>query len=671
MIKKPPTSLLSGEVHYWRLNPDCWEKIIDSVKELGLNIISTYVPWQYHEYKKGKLDFEGKTARQRDLVGFIKLLKKKNIMLIVRPGPYLYTEWVNKGIPDYLVKYHRNHPEFKRISSEYIKEICKTIKPFLVTRGGNIIMVQADNEIDIWPKFYLEDLGFSKKPGMFQEFLEKKYKNIKNLNSVWGTNYKNFQEAKPVTQNIIDDFYYRKRYTDFCEFRHYYGIEFAKWVVKKYRECGIDVPIYLNAYPTVDIQHWQEFSKIADLFGTDIYPVKEFSGSADEQRKTMDSIRYLRTFSDYPYIAEFECGVWHGAHYERGIIPPNHYRLICFSVLQAGVMGWNWYMLVNRDNWYMCPINEWGRKRLDLFPVFKNIVDIYKEMQPSKCQKLTDVSATFEILQSALDPAKTDEPVLKALYQADIEYEFFDLNTDSVRKPILFYANEQFLSSSCQEKLLEYVESGGILVFFQRFPKMDENFKPLNKLGIVEPEEILEPHSVEINLGKKSCKTVSPLFVYDDVPGKKIIAKVFVSPDLIYEEDINFEKLVIDKEYTIGYIQKIKKGTIVVLGVKPTPEIIKFLLNYFDIPVYSNSQTPGVTSSIFKKDKKYFLVVTNNSEESKHARILLNRKLFSGRIWKIKDLVTGEENKLKNIEEILLFVPRKDGKVVEILPLTS
>ncbi|GAG09412.1 unnamed protein product, partial [marine sediment metagenome] len=32
--------LISGEVHYWRLNPDCWDKIIDRVKELGLEIIA-------------------------------------------------------------------------------------------------------------------------------------------------------------------------------------------------------------------------------------------------------------------------------------------------------------------------------------------------------------------------------------------------------------------------------------------------------------------------------------------------------------------------------------------------------------------------------------------------------------------------------------------------------
>ncbi len=660
-------NLLSGEVHYWRLNPDCWEKIIDSVKDLGLNIISTYVPWEYHELKKGQLDFEGKTTRQRDLVGFIKLLQKKKMWLIIRPGPYLYTEWKNKGIPSYMVKYHRNHPEFKRISSKYIRQICKTIRPFLVTNGGNIIMVQADNEIDIWSKFYEDDMGFLKKSGIFQEFLKKKYKNIEALNSVWRTNYKSFSEAKPVTQNIMDDFYYRKRYIDFCEFRHYYGIEFAKWVVKQYRDCKINVPIYLNAYPWVDVQHYKEFADIADVFGVDIYPVKEFRGFPDEQRRTMNTIRYIRTFSNFSYIAEFESGVWHGAHYHIGIPTPNHYRLICFSMLQAGVMGWNWYMLVNRDNWYMCPINEWGRKRLDLFGVFKNIVDIYKEMEPSKCQKLTEVSATFEILQSPLEFAKTDDPVLGALYQADIEYEFFDLDTGSIKKPILFYANKQFLPSSCQKRLVEYVESGGTLVLFQEFPRMDENFKPLNKLGILEPEGILEEHPVEVCIDNKKCKTVSSLFMYNKVPGKEISAKIFVSPELIYEEDIAFENLVIGKEYTIGYIQKVKKGAIVVLGIKPSPEVVKLVLEYFNIPVYSNSQTPGITSSIFKKDKKYFLIVTNNSDESKHARIILDRNLFSGKPWNVKDLVTGEESKLKSMDEIVVYVPQKDGKVLEII----
>lgn len=650
--------LISGEVHYWRLNPDCWEKIIDRVKELGLEIIATYVPWEYHETAKGKLDF-GK------LVRFIELAKKKNVWLIIRPGPYLYTEWVNKGVPDYMVKYHRNHPEFKKKSEVYIKKICSVIRPFLATAGGNIIMVQADNEVDIWSRWYEKDMGFLDVPGEFQKFLKNKYKNIKELNRCCGTRYKSFDEAKPVTEDVIDDFFYKRRYLDFCEFRHYYGVEVAKWAVESYRKQKINVPICLNAYPCVDIQHWRKFQDIADVFGIDLYPVKEFNWLT-EQRGTMDSVRYARTFAGIPYIAEFECGVWQGNHYTLGILTANHYRLICLSVLQAGIAGWNWYMLVNRDNWYMCPINEWGRKRNELYPVFKEIVSLYRRVSPAECNKLTDTAVSFDVLQTAAYmPYCSDNPVLNSLYGADIEYEFFDVDTGKINKKILFYNNKQFFSEQAQKRLLDYVVAGGNLVVFRDFPRLDENFRPLNVLGIKEPDKILESHDVKIHLGKEECFLRSPLFVYNNVPAEKIVAEhsSSVPAEQSLEEENKFDLLMAGQKYTVGYVQKKGKGRIIVIGVKPCPGLMIAIHKHLGVDIPSRSLLPGVTSSLLYRSGTYFLVVTNNCNEDKYAKIRLSKSLSGDTAT---DLSTGEKIIIETPAEITVYVPRKNGTVVEI-----
>lgn len=655
--KKIP--LISGEVHYWRLNPDCWDKIIDRVKELGLEIIATYVPWEHHEVAKGKLDFS-------KLVKFIKLTKKKNIWLIIRPGPYLYTEWVNKGVPDYMVKYHRNHPEFKRKSEDYVKKVCNVIRPFLATNGGNIIMVQADNEVDIWSRWYEKDMGFLDKPGEFQKFLKNKYNKIEKLNRCWGTHYNNFNKAKPITRDIIDDNNYKRRYLDFCEFRHYYGLEVARWAVETYRKQNINVPICLNAYPCVDVQHWQKFQEITDVFGIDLYPVKEFNWLT-EQRGTMDSVRYIRTFSNIPYIAEFECGVWQGNHYNLGILTANHYRLICLSVLQAGVAGWNWYMMVNRDNWYMCPINEWGRKRNELYPVFKDIVNLYKKISPADCEKLTDTAATFDTLQAgAYIPYCSADPVLNSLYKADIEYEFFDVDTGKTNKKLLFYSNKQFLSERAQKNLLDYVKAGGNLVVFQDFPRLDENFRTLNMLGIKEPDKIIEPHDVNIRLGRKKCFLHgSPLFVYDNVHGEKIVAEHShtVPAEQSLEEENVFDLLMAGQKYTIGYVQKKGKGKIMVIGVEPRPDMMVAIHDYFGVTIPSRSLLPGVTSSLLYRNNTYFLIVTNNCNEDKYVKICLSKNLLKNSAI---DLSTGEKIVSQSPAELSVYVPRKNGTVVEI-----
>ena len=58
-IGKEKISLLSGEVHYWRLNPNSWKDALSRVRDMGLEIVSTYVPWQYHEVQRGVFDFTG------------------------------------------------------------------------------------------------------------------------------------------------------------------------------------------------------------------------------------------------------------------------------------------------------------------------------------------------------------------------------------------------------------------------------------------------------------------------------------------------------------------------------------------------------------------------------------------------------------------------------------
>ena len=60
-VGKKEVPLISGEIHYWRLNPHAWREALKRTKEMGLEIISTYVPWDFHEYKRGHFDFTGKT----------------------------------------------------------------------------------------------------------------------------------------------------------------------------------------------------------------------------------------------------------------------------------------------------------------------------------------------------------------------------------------------------------------------------------------------------------------------------------------------------------------------------------------------------------------------------------------------------------------------------------
>ncbi len=70
------------------------------VKALGLNALSVYVMWNYHEIEKGKFDY---TTENRNLSLFLDLAEKYDMKVLFRPGPYVCAEWDFGGLPARLL----------------------------------------------------------------------------------------------------------------------------------------------------------------------------------------------------------------------------------------------------------------------------------------------------------------------------------------------------------------------------------------------------------------------------------------------------------------------------------------------------------------------------------------------------------------------------------------
>jgi len=369
-------------------------------------------------------------------------------------------------------------------------------------------------------------------------------------------------------------------------------------------------------------------------------------------------------------MAEFEAGVWHGYHYAAGILRPNHYKFICLSALEAGVAGWNWYMLVNRDNWYGSPINEWGRRRYELLDVFKKIVDIFNRINVPKLDKITNTSVTFDITHHATGWIDADDPILSRLYEADIDYEFFDVETGKIKKPILFWVGCQWLKRESQGILLRYVEDGGNLVFFKNFPVKDDNFIDFNLLDIKLPETITTSYfkKIELKLGEYTTTLSSSVFNYKSVPGKPIIGTQIKWTDHTQEEMGYLIGLQTGRKFIVGYHQKVGKGSLMVLGVDPTPDLIVKLHKFFGIDIPSRSLTPNVTTALFKGSNCYYLVVVNNGQEGKAAEIVLSKNLFTKKNYQVEDLFKGNSWGVSFGSKGLLSIPldRKSGTIFKI-----
>ena len=142
-----PIKIISGAVHYFRNMPDTWEDIFKKLKALGCNCVETYCAWNMHEKQKGTYDFSGIL----DIAKFIKIAQSEDLMVIVRPGPYICAEWEFGGLPwwiqtDENMEIRCMNSEYISCFDQYLEKLFEQIRPLLCTNGGPIIMLQCENE---------------------------------------------------------------------------------------------------------------------------------------------------------------------------------------------------------------------------------------------------------------------------------------------------------------------------------------------------------------------------------------------------------------------------------------------------------------------------------------------------------------------------------------------
>ena len=659
--------LLSGEVHYWRLDPANWQPVLRRSREMGLQVIATYVCWDFHEIEPGRYDFRGETDPRRDLLRFLDLLTAEGFWIILRTGPYIYSEWRNNGVPDDAARLHRLDPVFQKRAQPYMQAVVEATWPYLATHGERIILWQAENEIDPWLPWYTEQLGLGQKTGPFHDFLRQRYGDVDRLNVAWGTAYSSIEDARAVSEMFPTQPNLMRRYLDFARFQHWYVTQVAAWAVTAYRDYGVDVPIYLNAYSGVSIQPWAELESLADLAGPDIYPSRELALREDEHRKMMEAVRYTRAYSSLPYIPEFEAGIWHDWLADVGRLPPNHYRMICVSALLAGAAGWNWYMLVNRDNWYQCPINEWGRTRPDLFEAFQQVTALYHGIEAASLVKLTHTAVTFDVLQRGTE--RPGQELLQSLYQADVDYEFYDVDREKCDQLLLFYAGGTWLSESAQIHLKAYVESGGHLICVGTYPRLDDNLRPLNMLDVKEPAGIVSgsPGGLWLEVLDRKVKS-SWAFNYTETPGTPIVATRLAPGNQTMEELSLQMGLQAGIQYRIGYTEQRGRGHLTLIGLTPSPELILALYDYLDVSIPSRSLTPQISTALFRRDQEFYLIAVNYGNEGKTTEVQLTVDFSDAPCWRARDLINDQEwtIDLRASNRVIFPVPRKDGVILQI-----
>ena len=147
LLNGEPIVIKAAEMHYTRIPKPYWEHRIQLCKALGMNSICLYVFWNIHEQEMGAFDFEG----QNDIAEFCRIAQANDMLVIVRPGPYVCAEWEMGGLPWWLlkkqdIKLRSTDSFYMNRVARFMDELGKELADLQITRGGNIIMVQVENE---------------------------------------------------------------------------------------------------------------------------------------------------------------------------------------------------------------------------------------------------------------------------------------------------------------------------------------------------------------------------------------------------------------------------------------------------------------------------------------------------------------------------------------------
>ncbi len=530
----------SGEVHYFRLRPESWPLHLKKATQANLNTISTYIPWDWHEYEEGKFDFTGQTNPQRNLIGFIELCKKNGLFLIVKPGPYILAEYKDHGIPEWLLS---SHPELLSIKADgkpfgharltlmhqvflkYVKNWYAAVFDIIgenqITKtNGIIISVQLCNEVGVFPWLDKEADYSDVALEYYRKFLSDKYKKVSRLNAIYKTKYKSFASIIPPS-GVSSRLSALAWDLDWHLFwRRYYAI-YLEYLMKEALKRGVEVPLTHNLpgwvggraleYP-MNITMYEDVAKFFPkiILTVDHIPenvsYRNFHDAALVQQMTKAVYG-----KDAPlFVAEMQAGTR-----EHTVVTyPDELELFYKASLAYGACGMNFYMFSQGKNpkskssaaptfYWQTPLDYDGKEG-PLYPIVRRLgkfissfgnllvnarVDSKVALLFYKPYYHTELTGHYDVEKMGLkyNPKYVRdniffEGIAKVLKMLNCDYDVLDLqlcrDKELSEYKQVWIVSLEYMDAGSQKLLSQYVLNGGHLVMLPCVARYDLSFNP-------------------------------------------------------------------------------------------------------------------------------------------------------------------------------------------------
>ncbi len=636
--------LYSGEIHYFRIPFDEWEDRILKAKEAGLNCISSYIPWIWHEPEEGDYDFNGRTLKERNLLHFIDLVNKHGLYFIARVGPYFNAELIYDGLPQWLVKSGKIKPLSNEIPHmfsyhdpvflNYVKKWYENLLPHIaqrqITRGGNIILVQLCNEIGVlnW---------LNKQPDLteYGEAIFKEYaKDILTSQS---------ELLKPVDK-LSQDFF------NGIQVMKFYPSYFASYfkILKNFaRSLGIEVPFVANVAQFEDFHDrgrafdaittaimFDELSKDDDvILAGDFYPKRI---DYDNFHDTVIAIEILKSVSEDKPVMCMELQA--GFIYDRPKIYPSDVELLTNTCIGHGLCGVNFYMFSGGTNYenvgvygkwhdWQSPIS-WDGKLRESYYRIKEISKYVNEFEISGLEKVYDAYVGIYkpyFLTMFLNGGFVNEivktrnlyfhdGVLRLLSTLNVNFKFVDIEKEELSElDHLLILSFDWMDEITQLKLAEFLKRKTLVVFYDLPTK---NLKGFNTqiltdiLGIERIEKSSEEHYKFVSIFN------------EEIPVFSQITKVELNGD--------FNGIAKFKDQIVGFVKNVENGKVIFVGFGINQryiyqlEIMRKILEIAGIKPKVQCVPEDVHASLLRKGDRYYLFVANYHEEEREVQITVN-----------------------------------------------
>ncbi len=398
-----PTFLYGGDLQYFRVRARDWDaaqtqarwaRTLDLMREAGMNLVTTYVPWDVHNPREGVYDFTG----ARDVGRFLQMACERGMHVVYKPGPLITAEWPRgfgtfgavpawwkAAHPEALVRNARGdlwsysptgavdqrqpsylHPTYLAAVREWYRRALAVARPYL---GGCIIAVQVDNETNgYWGNRY-GDVDYSEAAiAYWRGWLAEKYRTIDALNARYRTTHTAFaQVAPPASGPALGDRSRNALLADWYEAGQAQSGEYLRRLRAMLEAEGVrepdalfftnDSPFALGAEDLLlrpVLMHDGPTKNAIGLAGMDLYP-KQFPSNRALQDQPFQSDWFTRLFErygdvatgpqDYVYAAELQGGFYSYPLLGQPEVRPAATEQLLARTIGRGLKGGAFYVI--------------------------------------------------------------------------------------------------------------------------------------------------------------------------------------------------------------------------------------------------------------------------------------------------------------------------------------